>query len=150
MRIVLQKVQKASVKVNSKIVGKIGKGYVLLVGFCKDFKEEMLEYFVKKIVNLRIFEDENGKMNKNIKTVKGEILIISQFTLCANTKKGNRPSFDLAMKPELAKKYFNIFISKFKKENINISTGIFGKNMKVSLINDGPVTIFFQKNPHRT
>ncbi|MCD6578193.1 D-tyrosyl-tRNA(Tyr) deacylase [bacterium] len=145
MRIVLQRVKKASVKVNDEIIGEIGKGYLLLVGFCKDFKEEMLGYFVNKILNLRVFEDDKGKTNLSIKEINGEILVVSQFTLCAKTKKGSRPSFDLALKKDLAKKYYSEFIELLKKKKIVVKSGIFGEYMQVQLINDGPFTINLQK-----
>ncbi len=141
MRIVLQRVKKASVKINNRIVGKIGIGYLLLVGFCKDFKEEMLEYFANKIINLRVFEDEKGKTNLSIKDINGEILVVSQFTLCAKTKKGNRPSFDFALEAVLAKKYYKGFIELLKNKSISVKSGIFGEYMQIQLINDGPFTI---------
>lgn len=144
MKIVIQRSLKSEVSVNNKIVGKIEKGLVLLVGFHEEDTIEDIDYLVNKIVKLRIFEDENQKMNKSILDVNGEILSISQFTLQADTKKGNRPSFIKAMNYEKAKEMYELFNNKLKEKNINVYTGIYGADMKVSITNDGPVTIILE------
>lgn len=145
MKIVIQRVSKASVEVENKIVGKIQKGFLVLVGVTnKDAKEEA-DYLVKKLCNLRVFEDENGKMNLGLKDVNGELLIVSQFTLYADCSNGNRPSFTEAAKPDKANKLYDYFCAECEKNNIKVEKGIFGADMKVSLINDGPVTIVIEK-----
>jgi len=144
MKIVIQRSLKSEVSVNNKIVGKIEKGLVLLVGFHEEDTIEDIDYLVNKIVKLRIFEDENQKMNKSILDVNGEILSISQFTLQADTKKGNRPSFIKAMNYEKAKEMYELFNNKLKDKKINVYTGIYGDDMKVSITNDGPVTIILE------
>jgi D-tyrosyl-tRNA(Tyr) deacylase len=141
MRALIQRVTSASVKVDGKIVGKIGKGFLVFLGIYEEDTEEKIEKLTKKIVNLRIFNDENDKMNLSIKDVKGEILLISQFTLCADTRKGNRPSFVSAKNPKDANMIYEKTIENIKNENIVVEKGIFGADMKVELLNDGPVTI---------
>lgn len=141
MRALIQRVTSASVKVDGKIVGKIGKGFLVFLGIYEEDTEEKIEKLTKKIINLRIFNDENDKMNLSIKEVKGEILLISQFTLCADTRKGNRPSFISAKNPSEANKIYEKTIENIKNENIVVEKGIFGADMKVELLNDGPVTI---------
>lgn len=141
MRVVIQRVTEASVNVNNSYTEKINKGYMILLGICNSDTTDDLEYLVSKIEKLRIFEDENEKMNLSIKDVNGEILLVSQFTLYANTKDGNRPSFTDSMKFEEANKMYEVFKERLKETNIPFKTGEFGANMKVSLINDGPVTI---------
>ncbi|MBS7333107.1 D-aminoacyl-tRNA deacylase [Faecalibacter bovis] len=143
MRIIIQRVQHASVKVENNITGKINHGLLVLVGFEPDDNKEDFEWISKKIVQLRIFGDDNGVMNLDIKQVNGEILVVSQFTLHAATKKGNRPSYIRASKPEEAKIQYNTFLNVLKNHiDSDIQTGIFGADMKVELLNDGPVTIF--------
>ena len=142
MRVVIQRVSSASVEINQQIKSKIGIGLLILLGIEHDDTIEDVEWLCGKIVRLRIFGDENGVMNLPILEVKGEILLISQFTLHASTKKGNRPSFIKAAKPEYAIPLYQHFISTLQKElGKPIKTGEFGANMKVTLINDGPVTI---------
>ena len=141
MRVVIQRVTEASVNVNNSYTEKINKGYMILLGICNSDTTDDLEYLVSKIEKLRIFEDENEKMNLSIKDVNGEILLVSQFTLYANTKDGNRPSFTDSMKFEEANKMYEEFKERLKETNIPFKTGEFGADMKVSLINDGPVTI---------
>lgn len=141
MRALIQRVTSASVKVDGKIVGKIGKGFLVFLGIYEEDTEEKIEKLTKKIINLRIFNDENDKMNLSIKDVKGEILLISQFTLCADTRKGNRPSFVSAKNPKDANMIYEKTIENIKNENIIVEKGIFGADMKVELLNDGPVTI---------
>jgi len=140
MKVVIQRVKKSSVTINNKLNNAINKGLMILVGFTEGDTSEDIDYIVRKVVNLRIFDDENGVMNKSILDVNGEVLSISQFTLYANTKKGNRPSYIDALKGNLATKLYDEFNQKL---NIYIptKTGIFGCDMKVELINDGPTTI---------
>lgn len=145
MKLVVQRVKKAKVDVGEKIVGSIDKGFLVLIGITHTDTKEIADYLVKKIVNLRVFEDIEGKMNLNIKDVEGEFLIVSQFTLYADCSKGNRPSFTNAAKPEFAKKLYEYFCDKCEENGIHIQKGIFGADMKVSLINDGPVTIILDK-----
>ena len=141
MRVLIQRVTSASVKVDGKIVGKIGKGFLVFLGIYEEDTEEKIEKLTKKIINLRIFNDENDKMNISIKDVKGEILLISQFTLCADTRKGNRPSFVSAKNPKDANMIYEKTIESIRNEGIIVEKGIFGADMKVELLNDGPVTI---------
>ena len=142
MRAVIQRVNSASVEVDKKIISKINQVLLIFLGIHFSDSEKDLDWLVKKIVGLRIFSDENEKMNLSISDVDGEILIISQFTLFASTKKGNRPSFLLAAKPEKAIHLYQLFIDKMEKETSKkIATGIFGADMKILLENDGPVTI---------
>lgn len=145
MRVVLQKVNHAQVTIDGMVVGKIGRGFMLLVGFGPDDGDEQLDYLVHKIVNLRVFEDENGKMNRGLNDVNGEILSISQFTLYANTQKGNRPSFTAAAKPAIAAPLYDCFNAKLAATGVHVETGQFGADMKVDLENDGPTTIIFEK-----
>ena len=140
MRVVLQRVKHASCTIDGTITGKIKQGLLLLVGICDSDNEAILEKVAKKCVELRIFEDENGKMNLGLKDVGGEILSISQFTLYAETKKGNRPSYIKALNGEKAIKLYEQFNQKLS-ESLEVQTGIFGADMEVSIINDGPVTI---------
>lgn len=143
MRVVIQRVSKASVRVNHETVGSIGKGLLILAGFEDDDNSEDLQWLASKIVNLRIFSDQQGLMNLSVRDVDGEILVVSQFTLHALTKKGNRPSFIKAAKPEKAVPFYENFISLLQSElGKKIQTGIFGAMMDVELINEGPVTIF--------
>lgn len=141
MKIVVQRVSKANVEVESKIVGEISEGLMLLIGICENDSEADADWLIHKILNLRIFSDEEGKMNRSIQEISGEILCISQFTLLADYKKGHRPSFIKAAKPEIATPIFEHFLKQIKLSNLKVESGIFGADMKVSLINDGPVTI---------
>lgn len=141
MRVVIQRVTEASVTVNSSYTNSINDGYMILLGICNGDTNEDIEYLVNKIEKLRIFEDENNKMNLSIKEVNGEILLISQFTLYANTKEGNRPSFTDSMKFDDANNMYESFKERLTKTGIPFKTGEFGADMKVSLINDGPTTI---------
>lgn len=145
MRVVLQRVSHASVTVDQQVIGKIGKGYMLLVGFGPDDDEATLDYMVHKVTNLRVFESEPGKMNLGLKDVDGAILSISQFTLYADVKHGNRPGFSQAAKPDLASKLYDQFNAKLAATGIPVETGKFGADMKVDLLNDGPVTILYEK-----
>ena len=145
MRGVLQRVNHAQVSVDGEVIGKIGKGYMLLVGFGPDDTEETLDYMVHKITNLRVFESEPGKMNLGLRDVDGAILSISQFTLYADVKHGNRPGFSKAAKPSLAEPLYDQFNQKLAATGIPVATGQFGADMKVDLENDGPVTIWYEK-----
>lgn len=145
MKVVIQRVKNASVKVDEKTIGKIDFGLVLLVGFTHNDSIEQIEYMVDKIINLRIFNDENGVMNKSLIDVGGSILSISQFTLYADCKKGRRPSYVDALNPNEAIKLYDKFNELLKSKNINVEIGEFGADMKVELINDGPVTIVLEK-----
>lgn len=140
MRIIVQRVTNSNVLVNEKVVGKINKGLMLLVGFTNDDSIKDIEYMVKKVVNLRIFDDENGIMNKSILDIKGSVLSISQFTLYADTKKGNRPSYINALNSKDANILYNKF-NELLSKNVSVQTGIFGSEMMVNLTNDGPITI---------
>jgi len=142
MRIVVQRVSEASVKVENKIIGAIDSGLMILVGIECDDSREDAEWLSKKICNLRIFDDENGIMNKSLIDISGKILAISQFTLHAKTKKGNRPSYIAAAKPEISVPLYQFFVHQLEKDSdTKVETGKFGAEMQVSLINDGPVTI---------
>lgn len=141
MRAVVQRVLNANVKVNGDTVGKIGKGLLVFLGIGEDDDNKDLEYMVEKILGLRIFEDTNSKMNLSLLNVEGEILVISQFTLYGDVRKGKRPSFSSSARPEMAESMYNKFIAMCKERGIKAEEGIFGADMKVELINDGPVTI---------
>ena len=144
MKLVVQRVNKAQVEVDGKIVGKINKGFMVLCGITHDDTEKQADILARKLCNLRVFEDENEKMNLSIKDINGQILVISQFTLFADCKKGNRPSFTNAGSPEHANKLYEYFIKQIENQQIEVEHGIFGENMKVSLTNDGPVTIILE------
>ena len=146
MKVVIQRVIKSSVSINNKEVAKIGNGFLILLGISKDDNFEKADYIIKKIYNLRVFSDENDKMNLSIQDINGELLIVSQFTLYADCKKGNRPSFINAAKPELANELYEYFIEQCKKQDIKkVATGKFGADMQVNIQNDGPVTIILEK-----
>lgn len=144
MKVLVQRVKESNVKVDNKVVGSIEYGYMLLVSFTNLDNEKIIDYMINKILNLRIMDDENHIMNKNILDVGGSILSISQFTLYADTKKGNRPSYIKALNGEEAIKLYDLFNKKLS-QYIHVETGIFGAEMSVSLINDGPVTIMLEK-----
>ena len=145
MKLVIQRVKYANVEVDGKIVGSIDKGYMVLIGVTHTDTKKTADYLVKKLCNLRVFEDENGKMNLNLKQVEGSILIVSQFTLYGNCDDGNRPSFVDAAKPDMANELYEYFCTECEKNNIKVEKGIFGADMKVSLLNDGPVTIILER-----
>jgi len=146
MRFVIQRVTHASVTVDSKIVGKIEKGFLVLIGIENDDTEKIADKMVLKMTGLRIFEDEAGKMNLSLKQVNGSLLLISQFTLYADFLKGNRPSFIGAGKPEMANCLYEYIIEKCKEQDLQVEQGIFGADMKVELLNDGPVTILLDSH----
>lgn len=145
MKILLQKVLSASVTVNSQQVSAINNGYLLFVGVEKNDTTAQADYLAKKVVNFRIFTDENDKMNLSILNVGGEILAVSQFTLAANLECGNRPGFETAARPEEAEPLYEYFVQKVKEYGIPVKTGIFQADMKVALVNDGPCTFLLQK-----
>ena len=145
MRFLVQRVSEANVMVDNNITGKIGKGYLVLIGITHTDTTTDADYLINKLLNLRIFCDENDKMNLNINQVNGELLLVSQFTLYANTSHGNRPDFLEAAKPAYAEELYEYIIKECKNRNINVQTGIFGADMKVHLLNDGPVTIMLEK-----
>ena len=146
MKIVVQRVKNAKVDVEGKTVGKIDKGFLVLLGVTHNDTKEQADYLVKKLCKLRVFRDENNKMNLDLKAVNGKLLIVSQFTLYANCSEGNRPSFIEAAKPDKANELYEYFCKECtEKYGIEVEKGIFGADMKVSLINDGPVTIIMEK-----
>ena len=146
MKLVVQRVKKSNLKIKNKLYSSINTGMVILIEISKNDNYEMAKELANKITKLRIFNDDNGKMNKNIMEIKGEILVVSQFTLYADTNKGNRPSFINAAKPELAILLYNHFIDELQKLiSSKVRTGKFGADMKIKLINDGPVTIILEK-----
>jgi len=145
MKLVIQRVKNASVDVDKKTVGKIGNGFLVLLGIKTSDTIQDADYLVRKLINLRVFTDENDKMNLALKDINGELLIISQFTLYGDCKKsGNRPSFSDAAKPEIAIPLYEYFVNECKKQIPIVETGIFGADMKVNLLNDGPVTIIIE------
>ncbi len=145
MKLVIQRVSHAKVEVDSKIIGQIKKGFLVLLGVGPEDNCQTADFLVEKLCNLRVFEDENQKMNLSIKDIDGELLIVSQFTLYADCRKGNRPSFTDAAKPEKANELYEYFIEKCKDKVRKVEHGEFGADMKVSLLNDGPVTIILEK-----
>ena len=144
MKTVLQRVLKASVKVNEKIIGQINNGFLVLLGVKEGDSEKQIDYLVDKIINLRVFRDEEDKMNKSLLDVRGELLVVSQFTLYANCDKGRRPSFVHAAEPEVAEKLYELFMQKARDRGVKVESGEFGAIMQVELINDGPVTIVLE------
>lgn len=145
MKFIVQRVNKSQVEVEEKIVGKIDRGFMVLIGITHNDTKEIADFLVRKLINLRVFEDENGKMNLSLKDIQGSLLLISQFTLYADCTSGNRPSFTNAAKPEFANELYEYIIEECKKQISNVQTGIFGADMQVSLVNDGPVTIILEK-----
>lgn len=145
MRVLVQRCDRACVKVDDKIVGQIGIGVMILVGITHDDDSKKIDYLVDKLINLRIFDDENGVMNKSLLDVSGSILSISQFTLYADTRKGRRPSYVEAMSGDKAKALYDEFNEKLRNIGVKVETGIFGADMKVDFINDGPITIMLEK-----
>lgn len=144
MRVVIQRVKNASVEIDGNVNGKINTGFLVLLGIASTDTKQDVDYLVKKIVNLRVFSDENDKMNLSLKDVNGELLVISQFTLYGNCREGNRPSFIEAAKPDVAIPLYEYFVEECRKQISVVETGVFGADMKVSLLNDGPVTIIIE------
>ena len=145
MRFVVQRVNKACVTIDETAVGSISKGYLVLIGIGQNDTKEIADYYIKKMIGLRIFEDENGKTNLSLKDVEGQLLLVSQFTLYANCRKGNRPSFIEAGAPDQAEALYEYIVEQCKKQVPVVQTGIFGADMQVSLINDGPFTIILDE-----
>lgn len=145
MKLLIQRVLEASVEVNNQITGKINKGLLVFLGVEKGDETAAADFLAQKLINLRIFEDENGKMNLSVKDINGELLVVSQFTLAADTSHGNRPGFSLAENPEKAKQMYIYFNNKLKEYGISPQNGIFQAEMKVKLINDGPATFWLTK-----
>ena len=141
MKFLIQRVKSSSVEVENKIVGQINNGFLVLVGITHDDNKMIADKMVKKLIGLRVFEDENGKMNKSLSDTNGELLIVSQFTLYADCSHGNRPAFTDAGKPDFANELYEYIVGECKKTGVEVQTGIFGADMKVCLLNDGPVTI---------
>jgi len=142
MRIVIQRVSRASVQVGNEVVGKIGNGLLVFLGVAHGDEEDDVHWLAKKLINLRVFNDDEDKMNLSVNDITGEVLLVSQFTLHASTKKGNRPSFIKSAEPKLGKRLYDYFIEHLNKEyKINVATGEFGAMMEIELLNDGPVTI---------
>lgn len=150
MRAVVQRVSSAQVTVDNSIIGQINQGFVVLLGIHQEDTIADVQYLVKKITQLRVFEDANGKMNDSLAAIHGGILSISQFTLYAQTKKGNRPSFVAAARPEVAEPLYEAFNQALREQNIPVATGMFGAHMQVSLVNDGPVTIIYDTRENET
>ena len=146
MRLVIQRVQHAEVKVNGETTGSIGKGFLVLIGVAETDTREIADKMIKKLLGLRIFEDAEGKTNLDLDAVDGELLLVSQFTLYADCKKGNRPSFIKAGKPDMANELYEYIIAKCRQEIPKVEKGIFGADMKVSLLNDGPFTILLDSD----
>lgn len=145
MKFVIQRVKNAQVDINNKDVAKINNGFLVLIGITHTDTKDIADYLVKKLINLRVFEDENGKMNLSLNDINGSLLLVSQFTLYADCSSGNRPSFTDAAKPDFANELYEYIIDECKKKIDKVETGVFGADMKVSLINDGPVTIILEK-----
>ena len=145
MKAVIQRVKNASVEIEGKIFSQIKEGCLVLLGIDKADNIENADKIAEKLVNLRIFEDEQGKMSKSVKDIGGELLVVSQFTICADLKKGNRPSFDNAMQPDEAEKLYEYTVEQIKKFDVPVKTGIFGAHMEVKLLNNGPVTFVLER-----
>lgn len=146
MKFVIQRVKSANVEVENNIVGKIDKGFLVLIGITSSDTKEIADTMIKKLVNLRVFNDSQDKMNLSIKDIQGCLLLVSQFTLYADCSHGNRPGFTLAAKPDFANNLYTYIIEECKKYELPVETGIFGADMKVNLLNDGPVTIILDSN----
>lgn len=149
MKVVIQRSKKSNVKINNKTVGEIEKGLVVFLGVGKNDSIEDIDYLVNKIINLRIFEDDEGKMNNSLIDTNGEVLLVSQFTLYAETKKGRRPSFINAGAPDKAEEYYELFKDKLIKQGMILQTGTFQTEMEVNITNDGPVTIIIDTEDHK-
>ena len=144
MKLVVQRVKKAEVKVDGNIIGKIDKGFLVLIGIKVGDTKEQADYLVKKLCNLRVFSDENDKMNLSLKDIGGEVMAVSQFTLYGDARKGRRPSFSDAARPDVANPLYEEFVEKLRAQGITVGTGEFGAHMMVELTNDGPVTILLE------
>ncbi len=145
MRVVIQRVSEASVTVQRQIVGEIGPGYVVLVGVTHDDGSQQAEWLARKVAGLRLFEDEQGLTNRSLSDVNGEVLVVSQFTLYADARKGRRPSFTNAAPPEQAEPLISYFVDRLRSEGVSVATGVFQAHMQVALVNDGPVTLVIDR-----
>jgi D-tyrosyl-tRNA(Tyr) deacylase len=145
MRVLLQRVSRAEVRVDGKVVGKVQRGFCLLVGFTHGDGAEQVEWMAEKVIGLRLFGDEEGKMNLSLEDVGGELLVVSQFTLYGDARKGRRPSFIDAARPEAAEGLYEMFVEKFRARGMRVGTGEFGAMMEVDLVNDGPVTLWLER-----
>jgi D-tyrosyl-tRNA(Tyr) deacylase len=145
MRVVLQRVSRASVRVGGREIGAIGTGFLLLVGFNAQDGPEQVEWMAEKVVGLRVFGDEDGKMNRDLRDVGGSVLVVSQFTVYGDTRKGRRPSFVHAAPPEIAEPLYASFVAALEQRGTTVATGVFGAVMDVSLVNDGPVTLVLER-----
>jgi D-tyrosyl-tRNA(Tyr) deacylase len=145
MRLLLQRVSRAEVRVDGKVVGKVERGFCLLVGFTHDDGEEQVEWMAEKVIGLRLFGDEEGKMNLSLEDVGGDLLVVSQFTLYGDARKGRRPSFIDAARPEVAEGLYEIFVERLRARGVRVETGEFGAMMDVDLVNDGPVTLWLER-----
>ncbi len=146
MKLVIQRVKQAKVEVEEKLISEIRKGFLVLIGVTHTDTKETADYLAKKLCNLRVFEDENEKMNLGLKDIQGQLLLVSQFTLYGDCARGNRPSFTEAAKPDFANELYEYFCQQCKQEyGLKVQEGIFGANMQISLVNDGPVTILLEK-----
>lgn len=145
MKFVIQRVEEASVEIDKKTIAEIKQGYLVLIGIAHEDTKEIADYLINKLINLRVFEDKEGKMNLSLKDIEGELLLVSQFTLYGDCSRGNRPSFSQASKPEEANKLYEYIVKECKQKVETVKSGVFGANMKINLINDGPVTIIMEK-----
>jgi len=145
MRLLLQRVSRAEVRVDGKVVGKVERGFCLLVGFTHDDGAEQVEWMAEKVIGLRLFGDEEGKMNLSLEDVGGELLVVSQFTLYGDARKGRRPSFIDAARPEVAEGLYEMFVERLRARGVRVETGEFGAMMDVDLVNDGPVTLWLER-----
>lgn len=145
MKFVIQRVEKASVEIDKKTIAEIKQGYLVLIGIAHEDTKEIADYLINKLINLRVFEDKEGKMNLSLKDIDGELLLVSQFTLYGDCSRGNRPSFSQAGKPEEANKLYEYIVKECKQKVETVKSGVFGANMKINLINNGPVTIIMEK-----
>lgn len=145
MRLLLQRVSRAEVRISGKVVGRVGRGFCLLVGFTHDDGAEQVDWMAEKVIGLRLFGDEEGKMNLSLEDVGGELLVVSQFTLYGDARKGRRPSFIDAARPEEAVPLYEMFIERLRARGVRVATGEFGAMMEVDLVNDGPVTLWLER-----
>ena len=146
MRFVIQRVTEAAVRVDGELLGQIEKGYLVLIGVAESDTEEIADKMVKKMTGLRIFEDEQGKMNLSVRDIGGSLLVVSQFTLAGDTSRGNRPGFETAARPETALPLYEFFVQELKNKGLPVATGVFQADMQVALVNDGPVTFMLEKH----
>lgn len=145
MRFVIQRVESASVEIDNKTISEIKNGYLVLIGITHNDTKDIADYLINKLIKLRVFEDENGKLNLSLNDIKGELLLVSQFTLYGDCSRGNRPSFIQAADPEYANKLYEYIVNECEQKVQTVKSGVFGANMKIKLVNDGPVTIIMEK-----